>query len=193
MFATIIRIPSVSLRPPETCNTDGLTAPNPITTKYYLRQSRVLNRQQWRITLLKQSDQVDFRTSLNKSSFLINSSRPDRRQTIIWTNVGISLIGPLGTNFSEILIKIMTFIFFQENAFESVVWKTAAILSRPQCVNNIQSCFIVFIVLVLVDSCDPFAVSDRVVSLKMGSSQDCSRADEITLDDMGNVILNPPH
>ena len=87
----------------------------------------------------------------------------------------------------------MTFIFFQENALESVVWKTAAILSRPQCVNNIQSCFVVFIVLVLVNSCDPFAVSDRVVSLKMGSSQDCSRADEITLDDMGNVILNPPH
>ena len=28
-------------------------------------------------------------------------------------------------------------IFFQENAFESVVWKTAAILSRPQCVKGL--------------------------------------------------------
>ena len=32
-----------------------------------------------------------------------------RRQAIIWTNVGLLLIGPLGTNFSEILIKIQTF------------------------------------------------------------------------------------
>ena len=32
-----------------------------------------------------------------------------RRQAIIWTNAGISLIGPLGTNFSEILIWIHIF------------------------------------------------------------------------------------
>ena len=31
---------------------------------------------------------------------------PGRRQDIIWTNVGILLIGTLGTNLSEILIKI---------------------------------------------------------------------------------------
>ena len=36
---------------------------------------------------------------------------PGRRQAIIWTNAGILLIGPLGTNFSEILIKIHTFSF----------------------------------------------------------------------------------
>ena len=35
-------------------------------------------------------------------------------QVIIWTNAGILLIGPLGTNFSEILIKIHTF---------SCIWK----------------------------------------------------------------------
>ena len=33
------------------------------------------------------------------------------RQAIIWTNAGILLIGPLGTNFSEILITIETFSF----------------------------------------------------------------------------------
>ena len=32
-----------------------------------------------------------------------------RRQAIIWTNAGILLIGPLGTNFSEILIEIQIF------------------------------------------------------------------------------------
>ena len=36
---------------------------------------------------------------------------PGRRQAIIWTNAGILLIGPLGTNFSGILIEIYTFSF----------------------------------------------------------------------------------
>ena len=48
------------------------------------------------------------------------------RQGIIWTDDWILLIGPLATNFSEIVIKI----------YENVVWKMASILSRPQCVNT---------------------------------------------------------
>ena len=40
-----------------------------------------------------------------------NGLSPGRRQAIIWTNAGILLIGPLGTNFSEILIRIQTFSF----------------------------------------------------------------------------------
>ena len=60
--------------------------------------------------------------------FINNSSRPNvacklfiigsdnglslgRRQTIIWTDDGILLIGPLGTNFNEILIEIYIFSF----------------------------------------------------------------------------------
>ena len=38
-----------------------------------------------------------------------NGLSPERRQAIIWTNAGILLIGPLGTNFSAILIEIQTF------------------------------------------------------------------------------------
>ena len=38
-----------------------------------------------------------------------NGLSPGRRQAIILTNAGILLIGPLGTNFSGILIKIQTF------------------------------------------------------------------------------------
>ena len=34
-----------------------------------------------------------------------------QRQAIIWTNAGIFLIGPLGTNFNEILIEIHIFSF----------------------------------------------------------------------------------
>ena len=42
---------------------------------------------------------------------LDNGLSPGRRQAIIWTNDGEFLIGPLGTNFSEILIEILTFSF----------------------------------------------------------------------------------
>ena len=38
-----------------------------------------------------------------------NGLSPGRRQAIIWTNAGILLIGPLGTNLSEIVIEIQTF------------------------------------------------------------------------------------
>ena len=59
-----------------------------------------------------------------------NGLSPDRRQAIIWTNAGLLFIGPLGNRNSNI--------FIQENAFESVVCKTAAILSRPQCVKMVK-------------------------------------------------------
>ena len=40
-----------------------------------------------------------------------NGLLPGRRQAIIWPNAGILSTGPLGTNFSEILIEINTFSF----------------------------------------------------------------------------------
>ena len=48
-----------------------------------------------------------------------------RCRAIIWTNAWILLIGPLGTNFCEILIEIHTF-SFQQIAFENIVTKMAA-------------------------------------------------------------------
>ena len=61
-----------------------------------------------------------------------NGLLPGRHQAAIWTNDGILLIWPLGTNFSEISIDI----FIQENALENVVCEMLAILSQPQCVNQ---------------------------------------------------------
>ena len=72
-----------------------------------------------------------------------NGLSPDRLQAIIWTNAGLLLIGPLGTNFSEILIEILTF-SLKKMRLKSVVCETAAILSQPQCVNApsyIISCY----------------------------------------------------
>ena len=62
-----------------------------------------------------------------------------RRQAIILTNAGILLIGPLGTNFSEILIEIHTF-SFKKMHLKTSSGKMAAILSQPQCVNLILPC-----------------------------------------------------
>ena len=59
-----------------------------------------------------------------------NGLSPGRRQAIIWTKAGILLIGPLGTNFSEILIKIQTFSLKKIRLKMS----SAKCSSRPQCV-----------------------------------------------------------
>ena len=56
-----------------------------------------------------------------------NGLSPDRRQAIIWTNAGIVLIGPLGTNFSEILIEILTF------SFKKMRLKVSSAKRRPFC------------------------------------------------------------
>ena len=56
-----------------------------------------------------------------------NGLSPGRRQAIIWTNAGILLIGPLGTNFSEILIGIQTF------SFKKMHLKMSSAKWRPFC------------------------------------------------------------
>ena len=57
-----------------------------------------------------------------------NGLSPGWCQAIFWINAVILLIGPLGTNFSEILVEIHTNIFVKENEFENIVWKW-----RPLC------------------------------------------------------------
>ena len=64
-----------------------------------------------------------------------NGLSPDWRQAIIWTNAGIFLIGPLGTNFSEVLVEIITF-SFKKMYLKVSSAKMVSILSRPQCVNS---------------------------------------------------------
>ena len=49
---------------------------------------------------------------VNKLAIIVsdNGLSPGRRQAIIWTNAGIMLIGPLGTNFNKNLIEIQNFL-----------------------------------------------------------------------------------
>ena len=56
-----------------------------------------------------------------------NGSSPGRRQAIIWTNAGILLIRPLGTNFSEILVAILTF------SLKKMSLKVSSAKRRPFC------------------------------------------------------------
>ena len=56
-----------------------------------------------------------------------NGLSPGRRQAIIWTNAGILLIVPLGTNFSEISIGIQTF------SFKKLHLKMSSAKWRPFC------------------------------------------------------------
>ena len=48
-----------------------------------------------------------------------------RLQAIIWTNAGLLLIGPLGTNLSEILIEILKF------SFKNMRLKVSSAKRRP--------------------------------------------------------------
>ena len=48
-----------------------------------------------------------------------NGLSSGRRQVVIWTNAGILLSGPSGTNFNESSIEIHTF-SFKKNTFENV-------------------------------------------------------------------------
>ena len=56
-----------------------------------------------------------------------NGLSPGRRQAIIWTNAAILSIGALGTNFSEILIKICTF------SLKKMLLKMPSGKRRPSC------------------------------------------------------------
>ena len=66
-----------------------------------------------------------------------NGLSPGRHQAIIWTNTGILLIRPWGTNFSDLFYRKSN-IFIQDNARENVVCEMASISSRPQCVTTLN-------------------------------------------------------
>ena len=56
-----------------------------------------------------------------------NGLSPGRRQAIIWTNAGLLLIEPLGTNFSEIYIEIHI------HSFKKMHLKMSSGIWRPSC------------------------------------------------------------
>ena len=68
-----------------------------------------------------------------------NGLSPGRCQVIIWTNAGILLIGPLGTNFGEILIEIQkTFLSTKKftNTSTHIIYSTPYIPHTYECVEQ---------------------------------------------------------
>ena len=64
-----------------------------------------------------------------------NGLSPGRRQAIIWNDAGILLIGPLGTNFSEILMELQTF------SLKKIRLKMSSAKCRPFCLSlNVLRC-----------------------------------------------------
>ena len=57
-----------------------------------------------------------------------NGLSPGRRQAIMWISAGVLLIGPLGTNFSELLIEIFIF------SFKNMHLKLLSGNKRPFCI-----------------------------------------------------------
>ena len=77
-----------------------------------------------------------------------NGLSPGRRQAIIWTNAGILLIGPLETNFSEILSEIHTF------SFKKMRFKMSSGKWRPFCLglNVLNKISLKYVPLGLIDN-----------------------------------------
>ena len=91
-----------------------------------------------------------FQIKFSSYSFVLNSLRPNDicvgklaiigsdndlspgwRQAIIWTNVGILLIGPLGINLSEVLIRSHTFSFKKMHLKMPSANQNSSILKMP--------------------------------------------------------------
>ena len=106
-----------------------------------------------------------------------NGLSPGRRQAITRTNAEILLIRHPGTNFRDFLNR-NSYIFIQENAFETVICEMAAILCRPQCVLKnsgathgglisyppyiwdrvalMRQCYVIIMIMIMIMACCPF-------------------------------------
>ena len=76
---------------------------------------------------------------VSKLTFIVsdNGLSPGWRQAIIWTQCWNVVNWTLGSKLQWTFYQNSN-IFFQENAFENIVFEKAAILSRPQCVNKLK-------------------------------------------------------
>ena len=68
--------------------------------------------------------------------YLNNGLSPGRSQAIIWTDAEILLIGPLGSNCTEIVIEIITL------SFKKMRFKVSSVKRRPFCIglNVLNNC-----------------------------------------------------
>ena len=76
----------------------------------------------------------------------VNGLSPGRRQAIIWISVGVLLIGPLGTNFSEIFIEIQAFSFAKMHLkTSSGKWPPSCLDLNVLTISNIIGIMVLFL------------------------------------------------
>ena len=105
-----------------------------------------------------------------------NGLSPSRRQAIIWNNAGILLIGPWGTNFSEILTESYTF------SSRKMHLKMSSGKWRPFCLG-------LHVFLTLQEHCwDPSQISPRNLKQLTNCRFICSP----TVHVASNILSNEP-
>ena len=109
-----------------------------------------------------------------------NGLASGRRQAIIWTNARKLLIGPLGTNFSDILIGIQTISSGKMQLKMSVKW--SQFLSRPQCLYSFTFVVIIYdwiwtlcVITGLANHQGPVSISDKPFYRKISQRLDAAR------------------
>ena len=129
---------------------------------------------------------------------------PIRGQAGIWTNAGLLSIGPLGTNFSEILIKIQNFSFMKMHLkISSVKWRpfcprgdelmrvkltTAEMWSPPDIAPTVHPKNYTVYTLWWSSLFTNSHISIRFTSQALGQSHDCPSGCEATLNTMGKQV-----
>ena len=111
-----------------------------------------------------------------------NGLSPGRCQAIIWTNAGILLTGPLGTNYSEILIKIHIF------SFKKMHWKMSSGKCQPCCLGLNVSNSIESILEDLV--ADKFTVKHLKVSCSKASKPMLINSLRLSVTYMHHILLS---
>ena len=145
-----------------------------------------------------------------------NGLSPEQRQAIIWTNAGILLIGPLGTNFNEILLELYTFSFTKMhlkmsfgkwrpfclglNALTHIQYIIYWLCFVSLCWGQISFCACTvypkkyahgfcFVVLCCGYTLTDFPISIRLTSLALWQSNDCPSASKATLMNMDKYFM----
>ena len=115
---------------------------NPDSVSIYIRVWKlpgVISAKHWTPTVVMKLKLIEVECRIYAS---VNWPFWFRQWLVAWSaprhylNQGWNTVAPLGTNFAENLI-LYSNIFIKEKAFENVVRKLAAILSRPQCVDSV--------------------------------------------------------
>ena len=150
------------------------------TTAYWgeLRKSNKIKYFSWKKTHWGRVTHICFSklTSIGSD----NGLSPSKRQAVTWTNTGILLIGPVGTNSSDSFIRILIF------SYNKMHLKLSSAKQRPFVTSSM--CQLIWCNVCCVMSCCGDVPTNfytrHVISPALGQFYDCPIASEATLKSM---------